>query len=51
MFFNKTLEEAEKLPWKILWEELEYSVTKYPIATIKIVIKTLSLEPNLFSTS
>ena len=45
------LEEAEKLPWKILWEELEYSVTKYPIATIKIVIKTLSLEPNLFSTS
>ncbi|MGD0465282.1 MAG: hypothetical protein ABSA84_01090 [Gammaproteobacteria bacterium] len=45
------LEEAEKLPWKILWEELEYSVAKYPLASIKIVIKTLSLEPNLFSTS
>lgn len=45
------LEEAEKLPWKILWEELEYSVNKYPVATIKIVIKTLSLDPNLFGTS
>jgi MSHA biogenesis protein MshJ len=45
------LEEAEKLPWKVLWEELEYSVTKYPLASIKIVIKTLSLDPNLFSTS
>ncbi len=45
------LEEAEKLPWKVLWEELEYSVNKYPNATIRIVIKTLSLEPNLFSTS
>jgi len=45
------LEEAEKLPWKMLWEELEYTVNKYPIATIKIVIKTLSLDANLVSTS
>ena len=45
------LEEAEKLPWKMLWEELEYTVNKYPMATIKIVIKTLSLDPNLVSTS
>lgn len=45
------LEEAEKLPWKMLWEELEYTVNKYPVATIKIVIKTLSLDPNLVSTS
>lgn len=45
------LEEAEQLPWKVFWEELEYSVNKYPIATIKIVIKTLSLDNTLFSTS
>lgn len=44
------LEEAEQVPWKILWEELDYSVTKYPIATIKIVIKTLSLDYNLLGT-
>ena len=42
---------AEKLPWKVLWEELEFSVNKHPTATIKIVIKTLSINPSLLGTS
>ena len=43
------LEEAEKMPWKVLWEELEFSITEYPLATIRIVIKTLSINANLLS--
>ena len=45
------LAEAEKLPWKVLWEELEFSVTKYPIATVRMVIRTLSVNASLLSTS
>lgn len=45
------LAEAEKLPWKVLWEELEFTVNKYPMATVRIVIKTLSVNSSLLSTS
>ena len=45
----KFLQEAEKMSWKILWEELEFTVVEYPAATIRIVFKTLSIEPHLLS--
>lgn len=45
------LAETEKLPWKVLWEELEFTVNKYPMATVKIVIKTLSINASLLSAS
>lgn len=45
------LADAENLPWKVLWEELEFSVDKYPTAKVRIVIKTLSINANLLGTS
>lgn len=45
------LADAENLPWKVLWEELEFSVDKYPTAKVRVVIKTLSINANLLGTS
>ncbi len=45
------LADAEKLPWKVLWEELEFTVDKYPMAKVRVVIKTLSINANLLGTS
>lgn len=40
----KFLQALEKLPWKLLWSELQYEVTDYPYASIKMIIYTLSLQ-------
>ena len=39
--------EAEELPYKLLWEELEFAVTEYPIARVKIIIRALSVNTGL----
>ena len=41
---RKFLQALEKLPWQLLWDELQYEVKDYPYASIKIVIYTLSLQ-------
>lgn len=39
--------EAEELPYKLLWEELEFAITEYPIARVKIIIRALSVNTGL----
>ncbi len=39
--------EAERLPYKLLWEELEFAITEYPLARVKIVIRALSVNTGL----
>lgn len=39
--------EAEELPYKLLWEELEFAITEYPLARVKIVIRALSVNTGL----
>ncbi len=36
------LQRVEKLKWRIFWDQLIYSVTKYPEAQITIRVHTLS---------
>lgn len=43
--------EAESLPYKLLWEELEFAVTEYPLAKVKIVIGALSVNIGLIGNS
>lgn len=38
------LQKLEKLPWKLLWYEFHYQVQDYPVASVKVVIYTLSLQ-------
>lgn len=38
------LQTIENLQWKLLWSEFSYSVTKHPIAQVKVLINTLSSE-------
>lgn len=41
------LNEAENLPYKLLWEELEFSIIEYPLANVKIIIGALSINTAL----
>lgn len=36
------LKQVEALKWRIFWDKLEYDVIKYPEATVKIHVHTLS---------
>jgi len=36
------LVQLEHSHWQFLWDSIYYKVTKYPIATVKIVVHTLS---------
>jgi len=35
------LKDAEKLPWQVFWDRIDYQVTDYPIATMTIEVATL----------
>lgn len=35
-------QQAEKLPWRLFWDKLDYQVTTYPQAKITVQIHTLS---------
>jgi len=39
----------EKLPWKIYWEEIDYQVKQYPMASVTIEVYTLSTEAGVLS--
>lgn len=41
---NSFLVELESLPWRFYWESLQYEVTQYPNASVKINVYTLSAE-------
>lgn len=41
---NKFLLELESLSWRFYWQSLEYEVTRYPEAEVKINVYTLSAE-------
>lgn len=43
--------EAESLPYKLLWEELELSVTEYPMSRVKIIIGALSVNTGLIGSA
>ncbi|MBU0744858.1 MAG: hypothetical protein KKE11_05775 [Gammaproteobacteria bacterium] len=36
------LQAAEKLPWRIFWDKLEYEVTEYPTAEVTIHLHTIN---------
>ena len=40
--------ELERLPWRFYWQSLDYSVEKYPNATMTLRVYTLSSEEGLF---
>jgi MSHA biogenesis protein MshJ len=50
-YFNtrQFLERVERLPWKILWDDISYEVTDYPDAKVKITVYTLSLNRSWIS--
>ncbi len=37
------LRSLETMPWSLYWDNVEYSVTKYPKANVEITVHTLSL--------
>jgi len=37
------LRSLEAMPWNLYWDNVEYSVTKYPKANVEITVHTLSL--------
>lgn len=37
------LERLENLQWKLLWDTLDYTVSRYPYATVTLRVNTLSL--------
>ncbi len=37
------LRSLEAMPWSLYWDNVEYSVTKYPKANVEITVHTLSL--------
>jgi MSHA biogenesis protein MshJ len=39
------LHGLETLPWKFLWDSVDYKVKSYPQGTATIVVYTLSLDP------
>ncbi len=39
------LEELEGLRWRFIWDVLEYEVTEYPQARVRLRLKTLSASP------
>lgn len=41
------LVELERLPWRFYWQSLEYSVTQYPNAEVRLRVYTLSSEEGL----
>lgn len=41
------IREIESLPWKVYWESLDYSVSRYPEASVDIRVFTLSSEEGL----
>lgn len=36
------LQSVEALPWKVIWQEMDYNVESYPEASIKLKLNTLS---------
>ena len=40
------LNALEFSPWKLLWDELSYQVSTYPLAKVSITVYTLSLDKN-----
>lgn len=38
------LQALERLPWQVLWSELEYEVQEYPRASIRLQLNTLSTD-------
>ena len=40
------LDRLEKLPWKFIWDKLDYEVVAYPKAKISLTLYTLSTESN-----
>ena len=42
------VEALEGLPWRLYWDSLEYSVSNYPLAEIKLQVYTLSTDEGAF---
>ncbi len=38
------LKDLEKLPWRLVWNQLEYEVQQYPVAVVRLRINTLSTD-------
>ena len=38
------LKDLEKMPWRLVWSNLEYEVQQYPIAVVRLRIDTLSTD-------
>ncbi|WP_213995028.1 type II secretion system protein GspM [Arsukibacterium sp.] len=43
---QQLLSELEQLPWLVQWQQLDYQVTKYPLADIRIEFITVSENEN-----
>lgn len=37
------IQQLEKLPWKLIWDDLDYQVESYPTAKVTLTVYTLSL--------